>query len=769
MQLGTTIQFTASATNSTNTAISPTFTWQSDNTSVLDITPSGAACAGNWNAPIYTTCTPGGIGVAHVTATALGETSAPTLVFVHAHIDEIQLSVVPPVTSQPPACPSQTALPAACNIKFNTSAANYCLSQNQLETLQATAYSAGVDITSSVGPFTWSQVNAGVATVTPIVTVNTYDVPTNQATVGPGTPGQTQLVASSAGVSSQPYYVETCPVQCIDLELTGNGAQNPGVTSFAVNKGTSETITATAVDVQGCIVPKPALTWVSSAPAALTPGSTSTGCGAGVVCAVNTNQPGSAVISASCTPPSCNVGFPLNPAGYPGPYIPEPVYPVTAISGLVTGTPVASSVLASSYNCFSDPLCSVGLYSVPTTSTTTAGNATQLPTPPTSYTPPTSFSLLFDPAGDRAYMGSEFGAVVINPANIGGASSPFSSLAAAGTTLGLVTGKVLAVSPNGNMAIFADTVSTPNQVYVVSSTSSATPLNIDSAVAAAFSVDGLKAFILGDGGSSLYIYSTLQAIQPKIALPTPATSVVFNSTGTFALLSGGGAAGNLAAYNTCDNSPVTFAAGGITTPPLFLKIVPAGNVPLGSTFGNIVLPANLDPAGLDFFFGVDNTGLDIIATTSSLPLAAGSPAVTQLCPQAVTLAQITPLTTPPTVFAPVHIDINHGTFHPINFFLSPDGTLAYIITSDFGVLFYNFNTNSVSGIPLANNATPLAADITVDGTLIYIAGSDGMLHEVNTQLDIDQYQIEFPVLPNSASSFCYTGAACGLNIVAVKP
>jgi hypothetical protein len=761
---GTVFQFTATAQNSANTNISATYTYavtplnqNSVGTAILDVAPNGYACAGAWNAPLYNLCTPGNTGVVQVTATALGVTSAPTFVFVHPPVDNIEISVVPPVNAPPPACPNQTELPTACNLKFNGNAANYCLSQNQSETLQATAYSQGVDITPLVGTFTWSQASPSVGTLVPIVN-SQYNVATNQVVATANTtPGQTQVVAAASGVASQPYYFETCPVQCIALELSENGALS-GVTSFVANKGTTETVTATAVDVQGCIVPKPTLTWVSSSPAALSPGG-SAGCAPGATCAVSTTQPGVAAITASCTPPTCNVGFPLNPPGYPAPYIPQPVYPITPISGLVTGATTATVTFATSQDCYSDILCNVGIYG-PATSTDLSGGASPMPTPPNS--------ILFDPAGDKAYLGSQFGSFSANPSSLGSATDPFALLPAPGTPLGLVTGKVLAVSHNGNVAIFSDTVSTPNQVYVVSSSPASTvPLNIiNSAIAATFSPDGLKAFILGDGGNSLYIYSTLQALQGPIALPAPASSIVFNSSGSFALLAGGSAAGTFALYNTCDNSAVTLTspAPALPGPPSFLKMMPAGNIPLGSVLGNTILPADLETAGLDFFFGLDSTGVDIIATSSFMG------PVTMLCPPQVTLAQIQPLTTPPTFFPPFHIDIGQGTFHPINFFLSPDATRAYIVASDrTSVLIYNFNTNSVSAIPLFNNASPVAADITVDGTLIYIAGSDGLLHEVSIPLSADEYQISFSPLANSPNSFCYTGNNCTLDMVAVKP
>jgi hypothetical protein len=775
LQTGNTVQFFANAENSSNARISATFTFaisaapgSSSPSGVLDITSNGVACAGTWNAPLYTICSPGNTGVVEVTATALGATSPPVLVFVHPPIDNIQISVVPPVNSPPPACPNQLALPEACNIPFNTNAGNYCMSQNQIQTLQATAYSQGLDISASVGPFTWTPATTGVVTITPIVTVSSLNVATNQATASPNAPGQTQVIATASGVFSQPYTIETCPVQCIALQI---GAQNPPVTNFVVDKGTSETITATAVDVQGCIVPKPPLTWVSSSPAALIAGSATSGCGAGTTCTVSTPQPGSAAITASCTPPTCNVGFPLNPLNYQPPlslYVPEPVYPVTAISGLVAGAATSATVLATSQDCSSNILCTVGIYNV-SGATNLEGFAFQLPSQPNS--------LLFDGAGDKAYMGSDFGAVVITPANFATANPPFASLAASGTIRGSVTGKILAISATGTSAIFSDTVSTPNQVYVVSPGASATTLNINGATAAAFSPDGLKVFILGDGGNTLYVYSQLQSLQPAIPLGSPASAMVFNSSGTFALLSGGipagSPAGSLAVYNTCDNSAVTLQLPVVTPPPpplpgppLFLKMVPAAEIPQGNpsgnTFGGILIP-NVEPTGLDFFFGLDNTGIDIIATNSSAPLS------NTLCPQQVSFAYTAPPQTAQNTFSPVHINLGRGTFHPINFFLSPDATRAYIVTLDFGVLIYDFNTDSVSSIPLINNATPVAADMTVDGTQLFVAGSDGLLHQLNTNLALDLYQTTFTSLPNSANPFCYTGTDCNLNLVAVKP
>jgi len=768
MELGSTLVFVASAQNSADTNISPTFTYSSSNPGIVDIAPNGVACAGSWNAPSYNVCSPASGGVASITASALGGTSPPTMVFVHPPIDNIQVSVVPPVNSPPLACPTQTSLPPACELKFNN-AGNYCLSQNQVQTLQATAYSKGVDITASVGPFTWTPANFNVVTITPIIS-SSANVPTNQATMVSNTPGATQVVAIASGTASQPYIAETCPVQCIALSLSQNGSQNPDDISFIADKGTAETVAATAVDVQGCIVPKPPLTWTSSSPAALSAGSATTGCLASSSCTIATTQPGGAAITASCTPPTCNIGFPLNAPSLPALYLPQPVYPVTAISGLVTGATSSTNVLASSQDCYSNALCTVALYNI-STSANIAGSPAAFPTPPNS--------LMFDPAGDKAYAGSQYGSLLITVANLGSSStSPFTPLPATNTALGLVTGKVIAVSPNGNLAVFADTISTPNQVYVVNNSVtgtttsgvSTTALNINSATTAAVSPDNSKAFILGNGGNTLYVYSPLQALQ-SYPLTAPANAIAFSSSGAFAFLAGGNSTGSIDVLNTCNNlAPTitpnqTLSLTGLPATPLFLKMVPPGNVPQGSV--NIPLMQQTG-ASFDFFYGLDNTGIDIIATATTTPL---TPTPASLCPlQTIAIPQYL-LNNVLTPFTPIHINLQKGTFHPINFFVSPDASQVYIITSDQGVLVYNFSSQAVSAIPLVGtgNPAPVAADITADGTLLYVAGTDGVLHKLNTLLALDVTEIPFFQLANSSNNFCYSSFDCALDLVAVKP
>lgn len=805
LQQGSILGFTATAQNGAGANVSPGFVFASDNPNVLTFSPNGVACGGTWNAPLYTECTPAGVGVANVTASALGATSPPTMVFVHAPIDNVQIEFVQPVNPPPPACPTQTALPAACNIPFNPplhpgctyipnppnppTLSCTCLSQNQVSTLQATAYSQGTDITASVGPFTWSEGTTGVVTVTRTIDLTTK-IATNQATATPGTPGETQITATASGVSSQPYPFETCPVQCIALEVGKNGSQQTGETSFIVNKGTSETVTATAVDVQGCALAKPPLTWTSSQPGSLVAGSATTGCAAGTTCSVTTPQAGAASITASCTPPTCNVGFPLNPLNLSAPYIPQPVYPVTPISGLVnsaTSTAPTFNVLATSLDCTGNPFCSVALYNIASTKNV-AGSAIQLPEPPNS--------LILDPGGDKVYIGSQYGAALVTASSLGSANTTFTNLPASATPTGKVTGKVLATSPNGSIAVFSDTISTPNQVYVVNTTSatpSTTPLNIFGATTAAFSPDGSKGFILGcapgqtvcpNNVNTLYVYSTLQALQTIALGPSVnATAIAFSSSGAFAFINEGtlGSAGTIAVRNVCDNNPtLTSTSVPLTIPtavtPIALRTIPPAVLPIS-------VPNMPVLDGINVLMGIDttntDTGLDIIVTT-----ATAAP-LTALCPQSGDMPAGfifgTPtVTNPPTVPNPYRISFGQGALHPINFFLSPDGTQVFLVASDrSSVLVYSFNTSSVSAIPLANSITgqtvfPVSAGITTDGTLIYVATSDGTLHQISTAsgASADLTQIGFAPIPNSTNGFCVNGIApvpCTLNLVAVRP
>jgi hypothetical protein len=765
VQLGAIFSFIASAQNGNGSNVSVTFTYQSSDTTILNLAPNGVACAGHWDAA-YAICTPGTTGVALVTASALGATSAPTFVFVHPLVDTVTVNgvLLNGIPIQEP-----------------------CLPQGDSMTIEAHAYSQGTDVTASVGPFTWSANNINVVKIVPlpnniIINGTTYNMATNLATVTAAIPGFTQIFGTASGVVStsfqQPQYqnaqgvtsplldfFETCPVQNIALGVGATGSQQTTQTSFVTAKGTGEPVSAIVTDVMGnstlpstnggVQLSKIPLTWTQSSPTVVAVPSTCQ-----ESCSLTTPSPGAASITASCSPPTCNIGFPQVPQSLSTPsglaacaqffqlascqqFIPLPVYATIAVSGTITGAASADSALATSVGCASmNPIdCTTAMYNI-STSKTEAGNATALPFSPNS--------ILFDLAGDKAFIGSELGAVSITPTNIGSANSPFSSL-------GTVTGKILAVSSNALQSVFSDTQLNPNQVFIVSTVAanapSVTAFNINNASTAGFSSDGLKGYIYGfdaNGNPDLYIYSTLQALQTiPLAAGTTINSIVPSANGAFTYvvepsLAGGGPA--FTVFNTCNNQISTDTVGN-------QQIIPLSAPPVAF---------NVLPDGVHFVALEDNGTFDYItATVTGIPAATIANPASSLCPMQVS-------------HTVQNFNLNQGAMHPINIFTSADETLFYVLASDrASVLVYNFATGAVNGILLANNATPLSAFMTADASTIMIAASDGMLHEVTTGLGgYDAVQLSFPNLPSLLNPFCTNpgpNGPCTFDLLAVKP
>jgi len=357
-------------------------------------------------------------------------------------------------------------------------------------------------------------------------------------------------------------------------------------------------------------------------------------------------------------------------------------------------------------------------------------------------------SFLYDLAGDRIFMGSYFGAQIINPANFGTANNPF-------TSLGTVTGTVLAVSNNGSIAAFSDTSHTPNQVYIASTSATPTPLTIPGATSAAFSPDALKTFIAGGtNSSSLYIYSSQQALQGPITLAGSAKSIGFVPNGAFAFVAqaAGPGSANLTAFSTCNNQ--TAASVALPSDPILMQVLPNFHMDGKDSYGNSI------PDGIHALV-LDSTGFDIITATISAP-AAGT-----LCSEGLTFISNDPLR------AAQRIELQQGTLQPLGFFASGDGTQLYIANaSSSTILVYNFIVGSViGGIELANSATPTSAQMSSDGGTIVVAGSDNTVHEVSTLLGgADLVQLPFPNLPNYLNPFCtYSAIQCTLDVVLTKP
>jgi hypothetical protein len=526
LEIGTIQAFTTTVANSTGTAITEPYDFVSSDTSVVTVASNGLACAGSWdNLTSPTICTPGRAGTAQITATAQGVSSAATTIYVHQHIDTVTLQdmcsvAVPPAPCTIPRHPCQSLLEPTTSLPQNT-------------VYEAHAFSRGVDITPTVGQFAWSAGNFGVVTLsnTPVQLANIVNgTSLNQVQATAKAPGFTTVFATIGTATSVPVNFTTCAVQSIALAVTE-------ATS------TSKTIIPTVTDTVGNVISTVLtpggipLTWSSSQSASVTAASGSATGSTG----------GGATIVASCTPPTCNIGFSPSLPIYPEQAVPVILTPTGITTTTTVTVYVGSTACGTTENCVSTV--------IPVTTPSTLGAAIALPATPNSF--------VFNRQGSKVFIGTDSG--------LAGARGLMELDSSSNTVTQFTStpGKVLAVSPDGTAVVVSDTVDTPNQVFVFDTTAgSNTAFGITGATAADFSPDSLKAYIIA--GSTLYVYSKVDALQ-IIPLRAPANDVAFFAEGAFAYLAGGDPAGVLV-RRTCDNGEADTVS--TTSAPTFIRALP---------------------------------------------------------------------------------------------------------------------------------------------------------------------------------------------------
>ena len=699
LDLGATQPFTANATNFNGRPITEPVSYHSSDTSVVTVANDGQACAGSWNS--LTTpqvCTPGSAGVAQVTASAMGATSNAVTIYVHSHIDNLTISVIPPA-------------PANCLSKDFT--ANY----------QATAFSGGLDITSTVGQITW-QAASLVATVSNTASTlgnRVNGVSLNQVQVTARTPGLTQLFASVANVNSAPFAFYTCPVESISLAINGISGN-----SFTVAGSGTKTVTPTVIDANKNVITGVPLTWSSSSPNAGTAsGSNTTGVGT-----ITVSHPGSTAVVASCTPPTCNIGLtpadPLFPTGA--------IYPESVINATATTSGTAEegqTVWVSTTGCGAPGNAGTNCITslVPIISPTNiVGNAALLPATPNSLVVTVV----------RAANATQLTGFLGTDSSVQGTKGLMVATLSATTPSVLqfpsVVGKVLAASPNGTKVIVSDTLDTPNQVYVFDNAAhTAVSLPITGATAADFSPDSLKAFIIANNGtvSTLYVYSVIDALQTiPLSTTNVANDVSFLSEGAFAYIAGGNPNG-VTVGRTCDNAIV----GTVTTSsaPAIIKTLPNATQVLG-----LAPPL-----------------IDVISVNPP-----------QLNPPPITGCQ------PTVINSPQSFNLGQGAFTPRQLLIAPDSTKAYVVAANLpSILVFDVINQISSAIPLNGNTVPLRAALTLDGNLLYVAADDGLVHVLSTLSGGDIAEISFPSTPTTPDYLCPNSppVACKPDLIAIQP
>ncbi|MGH9668740.1 MAG: hypothetical protein ACRD3A_01325 [Terriglobales bacterium] len=643
--------------------LTQTPTFASSNAAVVTVSNGGLLCAGTWDSLITPiVCTPAAAsGTSNLTAAAGGITSNTVVVSVHDHVDNIVVCR----QSDPNPCPL-LAPTTVIDCRSGTQATGVT-PVNQTEQVRASAYSGGVDITSTVGTFSWFSSTTAVATVANAGPSTTPALNGNEAIIQAVSPGQTSISASISGTNSVPATFLTCSPATISIDVPTPTLPDTAF-SFSIAAGANKLLESKVIDTMGTTITGVALTWASSQSAAATVDTAGKVTGA---------APGVSLITASCTPPSCNLNLSATTFS-------NQVYS-NAVTATITGTAAATTVYATTT---AAPAAGGHTDLIPiSTSTNTAGTAIALPTDATIN------SLLINPAGTRAYLGSSKGLVVVD--------------VVANTVSSTVTnlpGTALVVSPNGQFVVTSDTGA--GKVYVFDTGSNlVTTLNIAGATHAAFTTDSFKAYIVA--GSTLYQYSPSSLLLRTILMADVANDVAVNTTGQFAYTAGG-ETNSVAARSTCRNDS-TWA------PPD-------------------------DSVGTGF-------SPDLIASASTgdlLAVEGGSSEIDKLTP---TIGAPAAGSCPPTLSDSLtSAGFGVGAFTPRQIIVTPDGSKAYVTSDQTVLLGYNVAGNSTFTVTVGGVDT-FTGGALLDSSKVYVGGSDNAVHVIDVASGLEGTPISLSFTP----------------------
>ena len=252
----------AGAVSAANTSVVTTFTFNSSNTKIATISPSGSVCGGVWDSTFVVCNGTDALGnpvsgTATITATAQGVTSGPVSVAVHPSVTSV---TVEPVSG--------------------------CFSIAQTHQFVAHAFHNATEITSQVGNFSWSASNPIVAPL------DANGLATARV------PGITGIIASIGATTSPAVFFKTCMPVVLVLHINGDPAGVP-TESAIMNTTDTKTVQADMVDELGAVTPNAPVTILSNnSTVASVAGTTLTA-----------QSPGGAGLQAVCAPPTCGFGI----------------------------------------------------------------------------------------------------------------------------------------------------------------------------------------------------------------------------------------------------------------------------------------------------------------------------------------------------------------------------------------------------------------------------------------------------------------------------
>ncbi|HEX7158964.1 MAG TPA: hypothetical protein VF214_08125 [Edaphobacter sp.] len=659
-------------------------------TTIADVVPSGSnagkLCGGTWNrnsgggVADYTTCNATNItGEVFVVASAAGVSSNPLPIFIHPTVTSVVLgSPTPQASCSTATDPSSNCCAIAAQTGVALFDGSSCISQGQTAQLAVRAYANASNtpannITCSVGHFTYTPQASS------IVTIDDNGVATAQQ------PGSTIITANIANAGSSAGFFSTCPPAQIALSVPGSTVTPPSAT---VNQNVTQPLLATITDTKGNTITGLTLTYQSTQPNTIPVSSAGS---------VTPTFPGAADITAICQPPSCNPS-PLNQIGLFGNGTPVASNPVAITTPGTNTTLLYIASTKSRYIApvdFSNPLA-----------TSTAPAKVQLPYIPNS--------MVISQDGSTIYMGTSNELMIFNATT--------NSLTKEDPS---VSGKVLAVSPDGSTVIITDPV---RQLIYLYSTGSTTTASVPSyggvATHAEFTPDSQTVYITtgtpnSSGtvtpGSTLLVHSSFTG-WTAVSLSSPASDVAVTVPSVGAYLAGS----PTTAVSYCPSTTIS-----------------------GSTVSNqFYPPADSASVASDIIKATDD-GLHILGATIT-----GGPTMTDLVfspalpppPASGQPAGACPTVVPSNFFTGQRTSTKTVALPGVtatainNVIPTSDAKYAFVSYTGTGSLpAYSTATGAVSSIALSGSATsPTAAAISTDNSTLFVGTTgDNLVHLIN--------------------------------------
>jgi hypothetical protein len=502
------------------------------------------------------------------------------------------------------------------------------------------------------------------------------------------------VVASVGSTTSPAVFFKSCMPVLIVLHINGDPAGVP-TESVNMNVTDTKTIQADMVDELGAVTP--------NAPVTILGNNTTVATLSGTL--LTAQSPGAAGLQAVCVPPTCGIG------------INTPVYS-NLFSITVNGTSPNTTTVYATTSFFAGPGSTIPLVPIDISKTPpVVGTTIDLPGAPNS--------MVFDPSGAHAFLGTNNGLVVLDAtANTVSLATP------------VPTGKVLAVSDDGNQVILSNAANDPGtgapidpfpseqRVWLFNqSANTITTFVLPGAVAAAFNDDGFRAYAVANNGNVYVISPLLTQVTTNIGGSNVAVTNLASGPFVYVANSAG-----LKAIATCSN-----ALQGTSPPTNSSAIQLLGTV----KSANQVI-------------AVDSTGVDV-ETVNITPLTAP--------------LTITPANCQPNVsYSNTFVDFGVGAFTANQLLVAPSGTHIAVLPAGINKIFTILNGNNFGVAQLPAGATEaLSGGMTPDGTLIWVgvAGTNSV-DRINLLNNIDDTQVPMSFKKSD-------GSAAPPNIVAIKP